>query len=415
MQRVSTDMMNNDLQFWLRRTESSLSDTETQIGRQKRINNLRDDPEAAGHAVRYASYAFRLDRFEKNGERLNDSLKVTEDYAQHAVDIMQKVRELAVRGANGSFDKDQMGIMASEIDEYLNELVATGNAKSSDGTTLFSGDKTGTEPFLVTKGNAPGSAGETITSVDYIGSDYGRQVEIGENNHIESTIPGNKLFWADKQLVISSRDARGFRLDADASIRIDGKDISLKTGDNAFTIAAKINDSGVAAKASLDPESGGFTLQTTDAHQLMLEDGPDAKVFAALGLLKDDNSQPPRNYAGTARVAGGSLFDSVIRLRDSLRQGDVIETGGAALRGIDSALSSLERRVSEIGSRTERVDATLARLSKEIPDVTGQQSREEDLDFTQAAITLNKLERTHQASLQTAGQLLPKTLLDYLR
>ena len=51
MQRVSTDMMNNDMQFWLRRTESSLAAQEGRVAerplarRREEVPGLRVDHE----------------------------------------------------------------------------------------------------------------------------------------------------------------------------------------------------------------------------------------------------------------------------------------------------------------------------------------------------------------------------------
>jgi len=65
MRRISTDMPNVDSQFYLRRHEEKLAKIQSQIGSQSRIQELRDDPLAASHAVRYESYLARLERFEK--------------------------------------------------------------------------------------------------------------------------------------------------------------------------------------------------------------------------------------------------------------------------------------------------------------------------------------------------------------
>lgn len=415
MKRVSTDMMNNDMQYWLRRTESDLSSTEGRIARQKRIENLRDDPISAGHATRYASFAFRLERFEANGQRLQDAYKVGEDHARQALEVMQRVRELAVRGAQGSFTKDDMAAMAGEVDELLKELLASGNARSADGSYIFAGDKASTEPFRAIMGKAPGVDGESLVGVEYRGSIRENRVEIGEGETIEANQAGNKVFWAERQEVFAAHDARGFRLAADGAIIVDGQMVELKAGDNVHSIIAKINDSGAAVKAGLDPVNGALTLRTNDAHQLSLEDAQGSSVLRDLGVIRGDGSRPPANYALGSRVSGGSIFDAAMSLRDSLNRGDVIDTGGKSLAAIDAGLTNLERRVAELGSRSERLDMSWQRLNREIPDVQAQLSREEDLDLAEAATTLKMLERSHQASLQTSGRLFPQTLLDFLR
>jgi len=66
MQRISTNMPNDNMQFYLRRQEEKLADIQAKLGTQSKIRQLRDDPLSASHAVRYDSYLARLNRFEKN-------------------------------------------------------------------------------------------------------------------------------------------------------------------------------------------------------------------------------------------------------------------------------------------------------------------------------------------------------------
>ena len=68
MQRISSQMNNNNTQSNLRLQESRLNKVNNQIGSQQKIQQLRDDPLAAGHMVRYQSYLTRVNNFEKNAK-----------------------------------------------------------------------------------------------------------------------------------------------------------------------------------------------------------------------------------------------------------------------------------------------------------------------------------------------------------
>ena len=208
----------------------------------------------------------------------------------------------------------------------------------------------------------------------------------------------------------------------DSVMAIDGTNIEVKAGDTVYALAAKINDSGAAVKASIDPRSFALTLQTTIPHQLRIEEFAAAGAGAAgagspleeLGVL-GRTGLAPDNFAASARVSGGSLFDVAIRLRDALNRGDIMETGGLAMAGLDSAVDNLNRRVAELGSRSERLDIVGKRLNREIPDTTALYAREHDLDMTQAVTDYKMLEYAQKTSLSFAGRALPPTLLDFLR
>jgi flagellar hook-associated protein 3 FlgL len=147
---------------------------------------------------------------------------------------------------------------------------------------------------------------------------------------------------------------------------------------------------------------------------MRLENLGNSTTLADLGVVAA-TGKVPDNLAPSARVSGGSLFDVAIRLRDSLNRGDVLETGGQALAGIDAGLENLNRRVTELGSRSERLDFIQGRLNKEIPDTTRLLSNDTDLDVTQAVTDYRMLEYANRAALGFAGKLFPQTLLDFLR
>ena len=117
MRRVSSDMMNNDMQFWLRRREDAMASISNRMNRQERLENLRDDPLAAARSVRYESFVGRLERYEENTRYTLDRARVAEGYMRQTQDLMQRLRELAVTGATGTFTKEDSAAMAVEVDQ----------------------------------------------------------------------------------------------------------------------------------------------------------------------------------------------------------------------------------------------------------------------------------------------------------
>jgi flagellar hook-associated protein 3 len=407
-------MQHSDSSYSVRRQESRLHKVNSQLSTQRRIQQLRDDPVAAGHSVRYKSLLARLDRFEKNAKTLNDQYKVAEAPMQSALNIMQRLRELSVAGATGTYTASDLKKMAPEVDELLYELVQTANSFSADGTRLFAGTKSFTEPFEIVMGDIDGAGSAVITNVRYNGSIDTKQVESDELSFMDANQAGNRIFWAERQTLFSATDARNFIVQQDSAIEVDGVTIPLIAGDNVYAIMSKINSSGAAVKASLDPVTNGMNIETTDARQLWLRDTGEGNVLASLGIVKPQQ-RPPYNLADSVRVSGGSLFDAVIAMRNAMYAGDHESLGGKVLGSVDGAIDNLAARLAENGSRYERAEAALARLNMQIPNVTGAESREADLDLTQAISDLKMYEYTHQASLSTVGNLYKNTLLNYLR
>ncbi len=391
-----------------------MSTLNNQISNQRKIQNLRDDPLAAGHSVRYQSYLGRLERFEKNAKTINDQFKITEGYMNQSLQVMQRIRELAVAGANGTYTAGDLKNMASEVDELLKELVLNGNATGPDGIRLFSGTKSFTEPFETVLGDIDGAGNPTIKQVRYNGSVDSKKVEIDEQAYLSTDQAGSRTFWAERQTLFSPVDATQYMVTTDTAIEVDGVTVPLNAGDKVYAIISKINDSGAAVKAFLDPSTNGLNMSTTDARQLWLRDAEGGNVLSSLGVIKE-GQRPPYNIANAVRSSGGSLFDAVISLRDAMLGADQEAIGGSVLGALDGSIDNLSTRLAQIGSRYERTQATLARLDTQIVNVTAAESREGDIDFTKAITDLKMYEYTQQATLSTAGKLYSNSLLNYIK
>ena len=414
MRRISSNMNNMDTQSNLRLQESRLNKANNQMGSQRRIQQLRDDPIAAGHLVRYESYLTRVNNFEKNAKTLTDQFVLREGYMSNSLEVMQRIRELAVTGANGIYSKDDMQNMAVEVDELLKELIQNANAIGADGNSLFGGTNSKATAFEIEMGNVAGSGVPLIESVRYNGNIDSNKVEIDENKYLDVNNAGNRTFWAEQQQLFGTRDISQWQANSDSVISVDGVEIAINAGDNAYALASKINDSGAAVKASIDPVTNGLNLETTDARQLWLQD-VSGSALNDLGIIKDSSQKPPYNTGNSVRVSGGSMFDTVIAFRNALLKGDQEAIGGNVLGSLDSGISSIVTRIAKSGSEYERAQLNIQRNSATALNVTQMISTEGDLDITKAITDMKMLDYAHQATLSNAGKMFNNTLLNYMR
>ena len=414
MKRISTQMPNDDMQYHMRMRQWRMNEAQNRMAEQTRVKELRDDPIAAAHSTRYTSKIHRLTRFTRNIDTVRGDLRIAEGYMTSANDILHRVREIAIQGANGVYTPQEQAYMAEEVNELLNELVEVANARNGDGAAIFAGDRTGGNAYRILSGSVPWTDKQVVTSVDYVGTAAPGLVEISDGSYIDAGLQGNSVFWAEQQQVYSNIDAQSFQVQEDSAVLIDGIEVAFSTGDSVHSVIARINESGAAVKASLDPVRNSLVLSTTVPHEIMLEDAGEGTVLYDLGIL-GESGRPPYNYHQDARVSGGSLFDMVINLRDSLYRGDTLQTGGGALKGLDLAQDNLLSSIANLGARDERMQVVQQRLAYEIPELKEKNSREVDIDLAEAITDLKMLEYTHKAALQTAARILQPTLMDYLR
>jgi flagellar hook-associated protein 3 FlgL len=197
---------------------------------------------AASHAVRYQSYLARLDTFEKNSLAAREHFNFTDGYMRNANDILQRIRELSVEGANGIYSQSDMRTMGVEVNELLKEMISIANATGPDGTRLFAGDKAFTEPFRTVEGMVEGGGEAVTVRVEYRGAGTARRTEISEKDYASLDIGGGEAFWAERMQIFPQVDASSYQAPSATSIFVDGEEIRIAQGDNAASIAAKINE-----------------------------------------------------------------------------------------------------------------------------------------------------------------------------
>ena len=413
MRRISTNMPQQDFSYSMKVRNDRLNSVKTGISSQSRINDLRNDPIAAAHSTRLQSTIRHIDRYDRNISHTQAKYAIAEGFMSSGIDIMQRLKELNVQASQGTYNKDDLKIMAGEVDELLGELITIANGRDSDGSTIFSGEKSNIEPFEILTGHVEGKSGTSITEVGYVGSQSKNLVEISEGSYVKENFPGNEVFWAENQTIYSSVDASTYIVTEDSEISINGIGIQLTEGDNVHTIIDKINKSDVAVKASLDPVYNSLVINTTSPHQLMIEDNGDS--LETLGILSPNNLTPPNNYNNSARVSGGSLFDAVISLRDNMLKGDVDAIGSQNLGQMELAYNSLIASQAELGSLGERLNLRSDSLALNKENFSNFDSELTDIDMTEAIVEMNMLDYAQKASYQLAGKMFQTSLMDYIR
>jgi flagellar hook-associated protein 3 FlgL len=416
MKRISTQQPTFDSSYYQRLREYDMNQMTNKIGAQSKIKDLRDDPMAASRSTRFQSEITRSERYSKNIELVRNTLSSAEGNLRSGMDILQRVRELAVQGANGTLDKSQMGYIGEEVNQLLGELLTIANTKDQSGNSLFAGTDARTTPFRTTVGRVPGGSADMVVSVDYLGNIDRGAAEISEGAVVGVNLPGNAAFWAEQQQIYSTVNASQYRVQADSAIRIDGAEIHLAPGDTVTALIAKINDANAAVRADLDPVTNALVLSTTLPHQIWAEDTGGGTVLQDLGILAPGGNRPPLNVARSARTFGGSIFDMVMNLRDALFEGSTEKVGGSGLRGIESSINNLAGVLGDIGARDARLDTVAKRLAWQTPELVRFDSQERDIDVADAITQLRTLEVTHEAALSATARVInrPK-LLDFLR
>ncbi|MGC8765475.1 MAG: flagellar hook-associated protein 3 [Brevinematia bacterium] len=413
--RVTQSFIVNDFNANLKSRMNELQKTQNKLASGYKINLPSDDPVGTILFMDYESRLKEISTYQRIVENAQSKLNLIDSSLESATNILQRLRELAIQGANGTYTKEDREKMAVEVDQLLRELVQIANMYYKD-TPLFGGTTVGGEPFKVHLKVDEQTGIEFLEGVRYFGNNQAGILEVDRGEKVDVTPPGNQIFWADNMEIYSTLNVSGYVAERDSKILVDGVEISINAGDNIEAIANKINEAGLAVKASIETKDGQsyFALETTSPHQISLLDLNGGSVLQDLGII-DHGMYPPNNYSAAARVYTGSIFDVMINFRKALLNDNVFQIGGTAVMGVDNSLGNLLKYRAHVGSVYARLENIYNRLSSD--NVYLEEAKQNTIatDIAKAITDLKMLEFSHDVALNVGARILPKTLLDFLR
>ncbi len=119
------------------------------------------------------------------------------------------------------------------------------------------------------------------------------------------------------------------------------------------------------------------------------------------------------NIPGNEAFSGTSIFDTIIQLRDSYRSGEMPPS--SIMVQVDTHLSSVLAVEARTGSILENLSLFELSLEQSRTQLLSFLSRFQDTDIAEAVMELKQEELKLNAALNIGAQILPKSLIDYLR
>jgi flagellar hook-associated protein 3 FlgL len=164
----------------LQRVSATLQHTQRKLSTGKEINQVEDDPVAAGRAMHLRSEVSDVQQYQKN---INEALgfqDASESAMSSVQDIMKRAKELVVQAGNGTLDQTGLNNIAAEIKQLVEAARQSMNGTYA-GRYLFSGTATLTPPF-------PSPA------LTYAGDDNTMQRVIGQGEQVDLNLRGWEAF-----------------------------------------------------------------------------------------------------------------------------------------------------------------------------------------------------------------------------
>lgn len=298
--RVTQGMMNNQLLRNISTNLYRMNDHQNQLSTGRKINKPSDDPVGMSFGLRYRSELAANEQYESNVDAAVSWLDYTDSMLGQANSVIQRVRELAVKGANGANPQEALDAIASEVEQLYSQLVTIGNSQFN-GKYVFNGQKTDIPPYQSeTAMTDPIDTGEI-------------KFEIGVGVRIAANIPGNQVFGEPDDPNNPGTNDNIFRV-------LDDLVSALKSGDQqeVSNILGRIdtaNDRFLEARADI-----GARLNRIELAQSRLQDigvnlqtlqskTEDADIAEVITNLKTDENVYQSSLSVGAKIISVSLVD----------------------------------------------------------------------------------------------------------
>lgn len=416
--RVTEQSQLNGTVRSIRMNKSEMTDSQTRLSTGQRVQYPHQNVTATINSIYYRTRMSSVDAYQNNIIDGRERLNVAHDSMSAITEALNRARDLAVQGANSTYGADDRAKMAMEVEEMIERIYDISKTQSK-GEFIFSGTSIKTAPFMAFYGHDERAGRSIVKSVIYEGDGNPQNREIENGQLINVATPGNYAFWGTDMEIISTADSSAYIAAEDQDIMIDDMVINIKQGDNIEAVVQRINDANGNVSASIGDLRGGqkvIQLKTGTPHKILLQDLAGGTVLQDIGLVRiGAANNPENNYEPSALVTGKSVFESLIYLRDAMLNDDVGSIGGEALGYIDSSLDNVLTVQANASSKTTRLDMGYNSFEDQKLAIQEALAKNENIDYAEEIINFNMWQYAHNASLQTAGKLLGRTLMDYLR
>lgn len=149
--RVTQQMLHQNSVRHMNQNLNRFEKTNSQVASGKLLERPSDDPHGVSKAMSLKSSLAANGQYEKNINEAKLWLDETDQTIGQMTDVMQRIRELAVKGNNGTLATEDREVIAKEISELSKQLEQFSNAKL-DGRNLFAEGAAGQRIFTISNG-----------------------------------------------------------------------------------------------------------------------------------------------------------------------------------------------------------------------------------------------------------------------
>jgi flagellar hook-associated protein 3 FlgL len=383
--RVTQSLQQTNFISSLDAMEANISQTENEISSGDSYTEPSQNPTAAGEVDNYNQVLAQSQQYSTNANAAQTSLNTEDSTLTQVTNQLQSLRDLALEANSGTESGQNLSALATQVQQIQNTLLSLANTQSGNGTYIFAGYASQTEPFALT------SAGAT-----YSGDQGQPQAQISAGQTVATADNGDTVFN------------------------------NIKTGNGTFTVSASAANTGsalIGAATVTNPSAytaGSYAINFTTASTYQVVNSTTAAVLTTgtytsgqaisfNGVQVTLSGTPAANDSfAVAPSTNQSIFATVQNLVNTLTAGgsgptadtQLSNTLSGVVSNIDQALNQVSTVQASVGGRLNSITTQLSVGTSQQTQLTESISNLQGLDYASAYTSLESQNTTLSAAMQ---------------
>ena len=348
-----------------------------------RINRAADDAAGLGISEKMRAQIRGNSQAIRNAKDGISMIQTAEGAMDEIHSILQRMRELGVQAANDTYDTAARTSIGTELIQLRSEIDRISNATNFNGQSLLTGALTGT---------LGGATGTDLVVNDAVGAAVANSIEVAGAKPATYTFSsaGAGLIT----LTSSTGAAQQISIGAIAALGTQTLDF------NQLGVKITLNSTAGETAANLVTAltaAANDTIVVTGSGSAALQVGANTTAYDSMNVSFNDVRAT--QAAGLNLLTGGGV--------DWTNSGTIVASNTASqafINQIDSAITTLNTRRSDLGAAQNRLEHTVNSLGVAVENLTASESRIRDADVAELSSQMASNQILQQAGTAVLAQ-----------
>lgn len=404
---INTNLASLFAQSSLNSAQSGLSTSVQRLSSGLRINSARDDASGLAIGQQMQGHIKALDQANVNAQQAINLAQTADTSMSTVQDILLRMQQLAVTGANGSLSNTQRSAIVTELSNLNTQIVSTSTGTTYNGISILGATNTISAASTLQNGLAAGaSAGITGLSLNGTAAGtYTFSATAGNINLTNGTI-SQTIALTDAKAAGTSQTVNFSSFGISFTIQAAGPTASAASSE-AAGITGKVITVTAGGVNSLNFQVGASPTNAGDSvsiagYNITTAAGGTSTAMTNLGTLITGGSATTQ----LTGMAGGSPTDAQWTTAFNALQGFAV----TALSDVSAQRAVMGAKMNQLGYITQNLEAQSANEKSARSTIVDTNYSAETASLTKGQI----LQQAATAMLAQANQM-PNVILSLLK